>query len=212
MRAAIAAVNVGVALLLRDMIDAAVARDFTQFFARGAVFVTLIGIRIACGAANRFLQEDISSESENKWKSRVFSALLKKEYAYISAVHSGEWMIRLTNDTVVVASGMTNLIPDMGSMFVRLVGAAGAILIIEPRFIYLLVPGGILLIVMSYVSRRKIKQLHRDIQHEDGKLRTYLQECFTGMLVVRSYGTEEFAAGQAIEKMEQHKAARMKRN
>lgn len=57
-----------------------------------------------------------------------------------------------------------------------------------------------------------MKQMHRTIQEEDGKLRTFLQECFSGMLVVRSYGTEPLAVRQAEEKMHSHKVARMNRN
>lgn len=212
MRAAIASVNVASALILRDIINAAIAHSSVQFYSKAAVFVGVVCIRVAAGAANRFLQEDICSELENKWKYRLFSVLLGKNYAYVSMIHSGEWMTRLTNDTVIVANGMTNLLPDMGGMFVRLIGAAGAILLMEPRFIYVIIPGGMILITISYISRKKMKQLHKDVQQEDGKLRTFLQECFSGMLVVRSYGTEQFAADEAAKKMKKHKKARMKRN
>lgn len=212
MRVIIASVNVGTALILRDMINAAVSHNKTQFFSKMAVFIGLICIRVAAGAGNRFLQEDVCSELENKWKNRLFSVLLKKNYASISAIHSGEWMTRLTNDTVIVANGMTNILPDIGSMVVRLFGAVGAILLMEPRFLYLLVPGGGILIAISYLSRKKMKQLHKSVQQEDGKLRTFLQECFAGMLVIRSYGTEQLTIHQAAEKMRSHKTARMERN
>lgn len=211
-RAIIALVNVGAALILRDMINAAVSHRSVLFFAKFAVFIGMVCIRVVAGAANRFLQEDICSELENKWKNRLFSALLEKNYGCVSAVHSGEWMTRLTNDTVIVANGMTNILPDMGGMFVKLVGATGAILLMEPRFLYLLAPGTMVLIIISYLSRKKMKQLHKNVQEEDGKLRAFLQECFAGMLVVRSYGTEQITIHQATEKMHQHKAARMKRN
>lgn len=211
-RASIAMINVCSALLLRDIINAAAAHNTALFFSKIITFIVLICIRVAAGAANRFFQEDVCSELENKLKKRLFSALLRKDYSYVSAVHSGEWMTRLTNDTVLVAGSMTNLLPDMGSMFVRLVGAAWAILIMEPRFLYLLIPGGMLLIAISYLSRKKMKQLHKRVQGEDGKLRAFLQECFTGMLVVRAYGTEPPAVDQAAERMNSHKRARMERN
>ena len=211
-RASIAMINVCSALLLRDIINAAAAHNTALFFSKIITFIVLICIRVAAGAANRFFQEDVCSELENKLKKRLFSALLRKDYSYVSAVHSGEWMTRLTNDTVLVAGSMTNLLPDMGSMFVRLVGAAWAILIMEPRFLYLLIPGGMLLIAISYLSRKKMKQLHKRVQGEDGKLRAFLQECFTGMLVVRAYGTEQPAVDQAEGRMNSHKRARMERN
>lgn len=212
MQAVIALSNVGCTLVLRDLIDAAVAGRREFFLSRAMAFAGLICARVAAGAARRFLQEDVSSELENKWKKRLLSALLKKDYGAIAAVHSGEWMTRLTNDTVVVANGMTNLLPDIAGMVVRLAGAAGAIVLIEPRFLYLLIPGGTAMILVSYLSRKKMKRMHRNVQEADGRLRAYLQECFTGMLVVRSYGTENIVLDQAAEKMEHHKTARMQRN
>ena len=212
MRAAIAFINVAVALLLRDLINAAVAQQKELFFSKAVFFIGLICGRVAAGAANRFLQERVSAELENKWKTRLFGALLRQDYGYVSAVHSGEWMTRLTNDTVVVAGGMTNLLPDLGGMLIRLVGAAAAILFMEPRFLYLLVPGTAALIGLSYLSRKQMKQLHKQVQEEDGALRTCLQESFSGMLVVRSYGVEPMALQQAETHMERHKAARLRRN
>lgn len=212
MQAVIALSSVGCTLVLRDLIDAAVTGRRELFLSRATAFAGLICARVAAGAARRFLQEDVSSELENKWKKRLLSALLKKDYGAIAAVHSGEWMTRLTNDTVVVANGMTNLLPDIAGMVVRLAGAAGAIVLIEPRFLYLLIPGGTAMILVSYLSRKKMKRMHRNVQEADGRLRAYLQECFTGMLVVRSYGTENVVLDQAAEKMEHHKTARMQRN
>lgn len=211
-QAMIALSNVGCTLVLRASIDAAVASRKEIFISQSILFIGLICARVAAGAARRFLQEDVSSELENKWKKRLLSALLKRDYGAIAAVHSGEWMTRLTNDTVVVANGMTNLVPDIAGMVVRLTGAAGAIIFIEPKFLYLLVPGGIAMVLISYLSRKKLKQMHRNVQEADGRLRAYLQECFTGMLVVRSYGTERVILDQAAEKMKGHKTARMQRN
>lgn len=211
-RASIAMINVYSALLLRDIINAAVNHSEKVFFPKMFTFIGMICIRVIAGAANRYLQEDISSELENKLKKRLFTHLFKRNYSYISAIHSGEWMTRLTNDTVLVANSMTNLLPDIGSMFVKLIGAVWAILFIEPRFLYLLVPGGMILIAISYLSRKEMKQLHKRVQEKDGKLRAFLQECFTGMLVVRAYGTEQFIVNKAEERMDDHKRARMKRN
>ena len=57
-------------------------------------------------------------------KHRLFSALLTGDYASVAAVHSGEWMNRLTSDTTVVAGGVTQIVPGLIGMLVRLLGAA----------------------------------------------------------------------------------------
>lgn len=90
--------------------------------------------QIMLSAASRFLSEYTSAAVENRFKHRLFSALLTGDYASVAAVHSGEWMNRLTSDTTVVAGGVTQIVPGVIGMLVRLLGAVTAILWLEPRF------------------------------------------------------------------------------
>ena len=211
-QAAISAITIAMALILRNVINTAAAGKASLFSYAMLSLVVFILIRLVLRAFLRFFQEDISSELENKWKSRLFATLMKKEFGCVSAVHSGEWMTKLTNDTVIVAGSMTNLLPDFCGMLVRLLGAIAAIVLLEPRFLYLILPGGILFIAVSYLSRRKMKGFHKRIQEQNGRLCSYLQECLSGMLVIRSYGTEQSVVDRAAEEMNLHKKARMRRN
>ena len=92
----------------------------------GMRWLLLVGIllgQIVLSAAGRFLSEYTSSAVENRFKHRLFSALLTGDYASVAAVHSGEWMNRLTSDTTVVAGGVTQIVPGLIGMLVRLLGA-----------------------------------------------------------------------------------------
>lgn len=130
------------AMILRRIVNAAVSGNRRSFFSEIAVFVGLLLFHIACGAAYRFLEEFTRSTLENRFKEHLFANLLTKDYAAVSRVHSGEWMNRLTSDTVVVAEGMTQIIPCVTGMTVKLIGALAAILWLEPGFLYILIPGG----------------------------------------------------------------------
>lgn len=200
------------AFLLRDIINAAVAGERQRFFSCIIWLLVLVCVQLTARAGKRFLEEYTRSTLENRFKQRLFSTLMEKEYSYVSAVHSGEWMNRLTNDTVVVANGMTDILPGLCGMVVRMAGAAGLILILEPRFWYFLIPGGLLLITLSYSFRKIMKKLHKEVQQQDGILRVCLQESLGSMLVVRSYGVEHWIRDNAAQKMTAHKRARMKKN
>lgn len=39
--------------------------------------------------------------------------ILRKDFASVNAVHSGEWLNRLTNDTVVVADSYVEILPGL---------------------------------------------------------------------------------------------------
>lgn len=200
------------AVILRDLIDEAVVKNRKGFFYYVAVFAGLVFFQILLRAINRFLEEYSRATLENRLKKRFFSFLLSSDYGSVSAVHSGEWMNRLTSDTVVVADGLAQIIPGVAGMFVKMMGALVMILILEPGFGYILIPGGILMIILTYGFRKVLKRLHKRVQEADGKLRVFLQESLGSMLVVRTFVKEEQTLNSASERMEAHKKARMKNN
>ena len=200
------------AVLLRDLIDAAVAHSRDGMWRSAVYLVLLVLSQLLLRALSRFLREFSASSLENRFKKRLFSCLLRKDYASVTAVHSGEWMNRLTSDTAVVSKAMVNLLPNLAGMLVRLLGALAALLILEPKFAAILIPGGLLLMALTYSFRRVLKALHKRIQEADGALRIFLQERLGSLLVLRSFGVEERSGELAEERMKKHRAARMRRN
>ena len=200
------------AVLLRDLIDAAVAHSREGMWRSAVYLVLLVLSQLLLRALSRFLREFSASSLENRFKKRLFSCLLRKDYASVTAVHSGEWMNRLTSDTAVVSKALVNLLPNLAGMLVRLIGALAALLILEPKFAAILIPGGLLLMALTYSFRRVLKALHKRIQEADGALRIFLQERLGSLLVLRSFGVEERSGELAEERMKKHRAARMRRN
>ncbi|MGN0360482.1 MAG: hypothetical protein ACI4EM_07075 [Hominisplanchenecus sp.] len=80
------------------------------------------------------------------------------------------------------------------------------------RFLYILVPGGASMFILTYAFRKVLKRLHKRIQETDGALRVYLQERLESLLIVRSFGREEQTADQARERMENQSATSQKSN
>ena len=200
------------ALLLRGVVDAAVGGSRTAFWQNLILIIALAAGQLLLRAVVRWLTELTKSTFENTFKKRLTETLLKKDYLRVSAVHSGEWMNRLTNDTVVVANDYTEIIPGLVGMAVRLVSALVMIIAIEPLFAAILIPGGGMLALFTILFRKIMKRLHKKVQESDGKLRVFLQERIASLLMLRSFAAEEQTLARAEEKMHAHKAARMRRN
>lgn len=200
------------AVFLRNLIDYAVAKDISGLGKAAAGGIILMVLQIAICAAGRFLQEWSRAGLENQLKARLFSCLLRKDYAQVTAVHSGEWMNRLTSDTVIVANGMTGIIPDIAGMFVRLMGALAVLLYLEPRLICILVPGGCVMMFTTYGFRKILMRLHKMVQEADGEVRTFLQERLKSMMIIRTFAMEGRIEREADGRMQRHKAARIRRN
>lgn len=200
------------ALLLRGLIDGAVAHDKTKMLTYCFLFAALVVGQIALRALLRFLEEFSKATYENAFKKRLFAGLLTHNYGAVTATHSGEWMNRLTSDTVVVAEGLATIVPGVAGMVTKMAGALVVILVMEPRFAYILVPGGIFLVLLTYIFRRQLKKLHKQMQEKDGLVRVFLQEHLGSLMIVKAFGREADSLSQAGECMEEHKRARMRKN
>ena len=200
------------ALVLRRIINSAVDGNRNAFFFFLVVLIGTLGIQILIRAICRFLNEYANSVVENRLKAKLFSSLLTGEYGSVTAIHSGEWMNRLTSDTVVVARGVTQIVPELIGMLVRLLGAIAAIVCLIPAFLYFLIPGGVAMLFLSYAFRKVLKNLHKRMQELDGLLRVFIQERLESLLIVRAFDKEKQTAAQASVLMEDHKDARIKRS
>lgn len=204
--------DLGFAWLLRGIIDQAVAKNKQQLYIYSSLLFGIIVFQIILRAVDRFLEEYTKSTMENCFKQRLFSSLLNKDYASVTAVHSGEWMNRLTSDTTTVAEGLVLILPNAIGMIVKMIGAILSISILIPRLGLLLIPGGAFVILLTYGFRKLLKKLHKQIREADGALRVFLSERLSSLLIVRSFACEKQTINEAENLMLNHKAARMRRN
>ncbi len=199
------------ALLMRNMVDSAVSHDRTRFWLQAILTILLIIGQITVSAVIRWLNELSKSTFENLFKRRLMKNILHKDFASVNAVHSGEWLNRLTNDTVVVAESYVDIFPGLAGMVVKLISALVMIIVLDVRFAMVIIPGGVALIFLTYAFRKVLKRLHKNVQENDGKLRIYLQENISSLMIIRSFAAEDQTEDDAGRKMHEHKKARMRK-
>ena len=200
------------ALLLRNIVDSAVGRDGAAFRAGVLSIVGLVLAQLAVSALIRWLNEQAKASLENVFKVRLTENLLRRDYASVTAIHTAEWLNRLTGDTSAVANGAVEILPGLVGMVVRLLSALVMIIALDGWFACILIPGGIALVLLTYAFRRVLKRLHKGIREKDGALRVFLQERIGSLMVVKAFGAEDQVNRETREKTEEHKAARMRRN
>lgn len=206
------AISVIFALAMKAVVDAAVLGDRKDFFFKLFLLGLLMVLQLLLAAMIRREEERSKAKLENKFKARLYQGILTRDYASLSKIHSGELLNRLTGDVLVVANQITEILPAVISMVVKLVGAAGILLVLDSRFALIFLLGGILMLLVTYAFRKVMKRLHKEVQEADGKARSYLQETIQNILVIRSFGKENQTVAEANEKLEEHKQVRMKRN
>ncbi|MBE6861765.1 MAG: ABC transporter ATP-binding protein [Ruminococcus sp.] len=199
------------ALVMKKMVDCAVGKDKNGFFTGLLIFGMLMLILMLTRMAIRQIEEATRSGTENSLKKRLFRTLLNKDFGQVSAVHSEEWMNRITSDSAVCANGMTEILPGFTGMFVRFSGALVMMFLLQPQLAYILIPGGIVFVLITLMLRKYLKAHHKKVQEKDGAVRVYLQERISSMLILRTFGAEKEALCGAEKEFAEHKSARMRK-
>ncbi len=199
------------AVFLRDIVNSAVDRDKQAFIQSSILIVLLILVQLTLSAISRWLSELSRATLENLFKERLMHNILRKDFSRVTAVHSGEWLNRLTSDTTVIANNYTEIIPGFAGMAVKMISALVMITILDVRFAIIIIPLGIVLALLTFAFRKRMKKLHKGVQEKDGALRVFMQERIGSLTVIRSFAAEDQTEADTHAKASAHKKARMKR-
>ena len=209
--AVFAVVSVLFALLCRSIVDGATEKNINSVIYSGAglfgIILIMLLLRVFCNS----IEETIRAGLETRYRSRILSAVLHKDYEKTTAYHSGELLNRMFSDVSVVIDGLVGILPALTGMVTRLIGAAVVLMTLDTGFTLLFIAAGTVLFLVSRFFRSKIKHLHKNVQEAQGKVRSFLQETLESMLIVRVFGAEEKMKNISSANEKAYFNARMKR-
>lgn len=203
--------STGYALFLKGLVNNAAARDWDGMLYYCALLVGLVVTMFVLRGVGLYMDEYVRSALENSFKRRLFRNLLHKDYAQVTAYHSGEWMTRMTSDANVVAGGIVHILPGLAGTVVKLCSAVTLLFVYVPNLTMWILAGGVVMVVATWGLRRLVKKLHRKVQMADGRFRVFMTERLGSMMVIRAFEKEKTAMEQGEKRMAEHKSARMKK-
>ena len=174
------------ALGTKGVIDAAILGDKSNFLRACVVQAAVIAGILLCSTLNRHLRERIHANLDKDWKIELLSVILHSDYSAASVYHSGELINRLNNDVRILDDGIVNLLPNLCSMITKLVAAFAVLSSLTPTFALLLLSGGLIVVIITAILRRKLKTLHKRVSEADGQVSSILQETLEKLLIVQA--------------------------
>lgn len=204
--------GVGFALLLKQVIDAAVAGQEAAFWQWGGITAAVVAGMLGLRFCLYYLEELARTCAENSLRKYLFQIILTRDYSDICGFHSGELMNRLTSDVTLVTDSYVSLVPGFLSMIVRLACIIIVMLLLDWRFSLVFLLGGMGIIAGSLLMRKRMKTYHTRMQEAGGRIRSFLQEALESISVIRAFMAHQNMTAQAGERMEDYKRLRMKKN
>ena len=199
------------AYVLGQVVNCAQAGIRSDFLRQLIYFVGMIAMMLLLQACARYLLEKSKVCLEKNFKTHTFSQILRRDYGQVSQVHTGEWMNRITSDTQVVANSVSIIVPEVIGALVRVVGAAVALIQLAPTVTLILLPCGIVMAGFSFLVRKQLKRMHKQMQQADGVSRSFMQERLYSLPVVRAFTQEAATVDLSGKQIDNYSAARMRR-
>src|SRR5699024_11010440 len=190
------------ALLFGNLVNQATAGRLEPFLWASAMLAAITLAQMILETVDSLISTQIQTSLENRLKGRLFACLLHKDYAAVTARHSGEWVARLTSDTAVVAENMVDLLPRLAGLLARLGGALAALFRLQPAFVYILVPAGCAVLLLTVSLRKILKRMHKQIQEAGAAVLAFVQERLESMMIVRVFSMEYEICAEAHRRME----------
>ena len=197
----------------RNLVDAAVrGSDLDQVIYYGLMYLGITIVQIVTLILARNFVFKVSAKLEMSMKGKLFSQMLEKNYSDITAYHSGELMNRLTNDISVISSAITSIIPSVVFFIVKIIGVFYILISIDILFALVFIVGGVLIFIASSLFKPVTKRMHKRVQETDGKVRSFMQEGLSSLLMIKTFDAQDKMSATADDLQQENYAAKRKRN
>lgn len=183
---AVSYANIQFALTTKTVVNSAISMDMNLLMRSALFMVGLSLFRLFGSSLSQYLMVNNQENLERDFKRSVLHTILRCDYSRISHYHSGDLLQRMEGDAATVFLGVMTLMSGLAGLVISLVTAVIALLDIAPGFT--LVCGGIAALVGStaLLFRKVLKQLSKDASAANGRVRGYLQETLSKMMVIQA--------------------------
>lgn len=200
------------ALFSREIINGATRGDRDHMFLFLIIYLVVALSLLAVHGIMNYTTERCKGRLEILFRSRVFDKMLSRRYAELREHHTGDLVNRLSGDVGVISDAAATIIPNVVMMSVRLICAMIVLVRLNWRFALVFSIGGVLIFLFARLFKGMVQEYHKAMQQADGRTRSFWQEIFENLMVVKSFAGEQKAEEKASALMNEHYKLRMKRS
>ena len=178
------------ALLTKKVLDIATGDAAGNLAAAGAALFAVIALQVTAGACQSLLNAYTNGKLTMSLREYLFTAICKKKYEEISPYHSGDILNRITSDVDTVVSSSVTIIPNSVSIFTKIIAGLGAMVFMNPILALIILLLGVTVPAIGRFISKKYKYMHKECQRTEGRTRSFMQECFENIVVIKTFASE----------------------
>lgn len=189
--------SVGLAVILKKIIDGA---------STGAIVVNALLIYVGLVLISRItniISSLMSVMLNEKFsfgiRKQIYEKIIRSHWMEVKKYHTGDLLTRLTSDADIISDGIVDVIPTIIKLFVELLVTFFTLFYYEHSiaiFALLLAPVSGL---VSFILGKKLKNVQIKVQESESNYRSFIQESFSNLLIVKAFANEEHSVDRLAE-------------
>lgn len=199
------------ALMSKSVIDSATGDSNTSLKSSAILLFVVLLVELAAHGISSIVNARTSGKLTISLRNYLFSSLVKKKYSKISSYHTGDILNRFTSDVQEIVSTAVSLIPSLASTSTKLISAIVAMIYLNPIVAILVVFLGFTVPFFGRFISRRYKYMHKVCQETEGQARSFLQESFANIVVIKTFISEAPIVKKLNEYMKKNYKAKIKR-
>lgn len=178
---------IGIAILSKNIFDIATNNGKSHLLFYGVVILGIIIFQIVLNGAHTVMLACANGKLTMSLRKHLFAKLFYKKYDKITGYHSGDILNRITSDVDVLVSGVFSIIPNTVSMLTKIIAGALTMFLMEPKAAILVLLIGVIFPAIGRFMSKRYKYIHKECQQTEGKSRSFMQECFENIVVIKTF-------------------------
>lgn len=172
----------------------------------------LIVLQALLLGAGSLLRTRASGRLEIRMRQSLFAALMRKDYARLSELHSGVLVHRSASDVRAVADGLVSIVTQIATVGTRMTAGFALLLHLSPTLAWVLAGALLLLFAAGRLYGRRSIRRHKHVQAAESDVHAFFQECAENMVVIRAFSKEGGVGNRLNELQQAAYRAKVKRN
>ncbi len=188
---ALSLIGVYNAIISKSLIDAAISGKTSTVIQWLIVMATIMFGRMLISPITSFMSTRASTKLNQGMQSKLYKHLTYSEWIEQSKFHSVSLLTRITADVGTISSTILGTIPSIISLLVTFIASFSTLIYFAPSVAIVAVIVGPILLLISRSFGRKLKKLYKEIQEEDIKYRSFIQESIQNLMIVKTFCMEK---------------------
>ncbi|MGN9161733.1 ABC transporter ATP-binding protein [Clostridium sulfidigenes] len=188
---ALSLIGVYNAIISKSLIDAAISGKTSTVIQWLVVMATIMFGRMLISPITSFMSTRASTKLNQGMQSKLYTHLIYSEWIEQSKFHSVSLLTRITSDVGTISSTILGTIPSIISLLVTFIASFSTLIYFAPSVAIVAVIVGPILLLISRSFGRKLKKLYKEIQEEDIKYRSFIQESIQNLMIVKTFCMEK---------------------